>query len=88
MPKGSEIVNAILKGLGRRPTRYVLRYSPTFKYPFRFDLLEVFRCETDGGLVTPTMSQASRPLHAGHHIKDPSLFSVWDVIKIQLRLVR
>lgn len=45
------------------PTRFVERPG---KEP-----LEVFRCETDGGLVT--MSQDSLRRHAGHRMRQPVL---------------
>jgi len=80
-------MNAILKGLGQRPTRYLLRWTPSLKNPFHFDLLEVSRCQTDGGVVTPTMPQRLRPLHAGHRIVDPSHFSIWEFFKVQMRLI-
>lgn len=83
-----EFWTAILKGLGRRPTRYLLRYSPTWIRPFRFDLLEVSRCETDGMVVTANLPQSSRRLHAGHRIKSPKLYSLWEVLMVQLRLIR
>lgn len=88
MATKSEIVNAILKGLGRRPTRFLFRWKPTFSNPFTFDLLEVSKCETDGGVVTPTMPQSLRPLHAGHRIKDPKMYSFWELLQVQLRIIR
>lgn len=87
MTKG-EIVNGVLKGLGRRPTSQLLRWNPSFKHPFQFDLLEVSKCETDGGVVTPTMPQHLRPLHAGHKIGSPKMFSLWELFQVQLRIVR
>lgn len=86
--KGIDIANAVLKGLGRRPTSFLLRWTPSLKKPFQFDLLEVSKCETDGGVVTPTMSQHRRSLHAGHEIKSPKYYSVFDVLKVQLRVIR
>lgn len=84
----AEVVNGILKGLGRRPTSFLLRWSPTFKNPFHFDLVEVSKCETDGGVVTSTMPQYRRSLHAGHHLKNPKYYSIFDVLKVQLRVIR
>lgn len=84
----SEIINGILKGLGRRPTSYLLRWNPSFKNPFYFDLVEVSKCETDGGVVTPTMPQHLRPLHAGHRMKNPKMYSLWELLQVQLRVIR
>lgn len=88
MASRAEIVNAILKGLGRRPTSFLLRWNPTFRNPFHFDLVEVSKCEADGGIVTPTMPQSSRPFHAGHKMRSPNYFSLLDVFKVQLRIIR
>jgi hypothetical protein len=88
MATRSEIVNAILKGLGRRPTSNLLRWSPTWKNPLRFDLIEVSRCRADGGVVPQEMAQHLRPLHAGHHIVSPSHFSFWEFFQVQVRLIR
>lgn len=79
---------AILKGLGIYPTNYLLRWSPTLKNPVRFDLLEVMRCETDGGVVTYNMSQPLRGLHAGHKIKSPQKYSFWEFLLVQIRGIR
>lgn len=84
----TEIVNGILKGLGRRPTSFLFRWNPTFKNPFRFDLLEVSKCETDGGVVTPTMPQHRRSLHAGHEMKSPRYYGLLDLLFVQLRVIR
>ena len=84
----SEIFGAILKGLGRRPTKYLFRWEPTLKNPLKFGLLEVSKCDTDGGVVTPTMPQRLRPIHAGHRIKDPRIYSLFEVLKVQLRVIR
>lgn len=81
-------MNGLLKGLGRRPTSQLLRWSPTFCNPFKLDLLEVSKCETDGGVVTSTMSQSRRAAHAGHKIKSPQYYSLWEVLKVQLRMIR
>lgn len=79
---------AILKGLGRYPTCYLLRWSPSLKNPFRFDLLEVMRCETDGGIVTLNMPQSSRSLHGGHKIKSPSRYTLFELFLVQIRGIR
>lgn len=79
---------AILKGLGRYPTSYLLRWSPTIKDILRFDLLEVMRCETDGGVVTLNMPQSLRSLHGGHKIKSPNRFSLWELFLVQIRGIR
>jgi hypothetical protein len=89
MPSWSEIRTALLKGVGIWPTSFLLRWSPTFKNPFRFDLLEVMKCETDGGIVTLKSAQSPRAaLHAGHRIMNPRCYSAWDFLKVQLRIVR
>jgi len=82
-----EIKNAVLKGLGRRPTSLLIRWAPSWKNPFNFDLLEVSKCEIDGDVVTPTMPQHLRPLHAGHKIGSPKRFTLWEVLQVQLRLI-
>lgn len=79
---------AILKGLGRYPTRYLLRWSPTLKNLLRFDLLEVMRCEADGGVVTLKASQSLLSLHGGHKIKSPCVFSIWELFLVQIRGIR
>ncbi len=87
MASKNEIVNAVLKGLGRRPTSFLLRWSPTLKNLLRFDLVEVSKCEADGGIVTPTMPQSSRAQHAGHKMVTPRYYSLWEVFKVQLRWI-
>lgn len=87
MTKG-DILNAVLKGLGRRPTSFLFRWNPTFRNPFKCDLLEVSKCETDGDVVTSTMSQRRCSLHAGHKIKSPKFYSIFDLLMVQLRLIR
>lgn len=84
----SEWINAILKGIGKRPTSFLLRWSPILRNPFHFDLLEVFRCQTDGGVVTPSTPQHLRPLHGGHRMINPQKYSLWEFLKVQLRLIR
>lgn len=86
MATKTEIVNAVLKGIGRRPTGRLLRWNPTLKSPLQFDLIEVFRCEADGGIVT--MSQSSLGLHPGHRVLTPKYYSLWEWLKVQLRIVR
>jgi hypothetical protein len=90
MPSWSEVRTAIMRGLGFWPTSFLLRWSPTLMKPFRFDLLEVMRCETDGGVVTMRSAQHPRtaPLHAGHYIKNPRVYSLWEWLKVQLRIIR
>jgi hypothetical protein len=88
MATRSEIKNALLKGMGIRPTSFLLRWSPSLKKPFNFDLLEVSRCRTDGGIVTPTMPQSLRHLHSGHYINSPACYSLFDFLKVQIRWVR
>lgn len=89
MPTRSEIVTAILKGIGQKPTSFMLRWSPTFKEPFHFDLLELMRCDTDGGVVTRKLAQSPRAVeHLGHRLKNPSIFSLFDFLKVQLRIIQ
>lgn len=82
------MIEAILKGLGRLPTQYLFRWAPTLKYPFRFDLLEVYRCLADGGIVTLKSAQSPRTGHVGHKVGAPRYYSVLDLIKVQLRIIR
>lgn len=86
--KKAEVVNAILKGLGRKPTGYLLRWSPTLKEPFRFDLLEVWKCNVDGGVVTRKSAQSPLPSHLGHEIGAPKVYSLWELMKVQMRVIR
>lgn len=83
-----EIKNAILKGLGRRPTSFILRWSPTLKNIFNFELLEIMRCDTDGGIVTYKSAQSPVGDHLGHKIKSPGYYSLWEVFQIQLRIIQ
>lgn len=87
MSTKSEIKNAVLKGLGMRPTRFLIRWCPTRKNPFELDLLEILRCETDGGIVTLKSAQSPVGDHLGHKIKSPGYFSIWEFLKVQLRIV-
>lgn len=87
MATRSEITNAILKGIGKRPTSQLLRWSPTWKEPFRFDLVEVSRCRADGGVVTSTMPQHLRPMHGGHYTISPCYFSWLEFLRVQMRLL-
>lgn len=86
--KAIEFINAIRKGIGRRPTSVLLRWCPTFKSPFKFDLIEVRKCEADGGIVTNKIAQSHAGDHLGHRIKSPSYFSLTEFLKIQLRIIR
>lgn len=79
-------VTALMKGTGRWPTGYLFQWSPTFKNPLRFTLLEVSKCNVDGGVVTPTMSQRFRSLHSGHRIGSPKMFTWLEFFKVQLRV--
>ena len=83
-----EIVNAILKGTGIRPTSLLLRWSPTLKNPFRFDLLEVIKCDVDGGVVTLKSAQSPRGSHAGHRLSSPKCYSLFEFLLVQLRVIR
>ena len=84
----SETKNAILKGLGIRPTSLLLRWSPTLRNPFRFDLLEVSKCDSDGEVVTLKGAQSPLGIHAGHHLKNPKVYSLWEFMKVQLRIIQ
>lgn len=86
MVTGSEIVSAILKGTGFRPTSFLLRWAPAWNNPFHFDLVDVIRCEADGGVVT-SKSQRLLALHAGHRLKAPSYYSILEVLKLQIGLI-
>lgn len=80
---------AILKGFGFYPTHYALRYSPTLKNPFRFDLVQLQRCRTDGALLNyENTSLALLSLHPGHFLVDPVTFSLWEFFLIQVRIIR
>lgn len=83
-----EIIHGLMKGLGMKPTRFLLRWSPTFKNPVHFDLLEVMRCDSDGEVMT--YKKASSPLgdHASHRVKSPGRFSFWDVFLVQIRVIQ
>lgn len=87
--KWLELKTAVLKGFGLWPTCYILRWSPTWKEPFRFDLLEVMKCEADGGVVTLKSAQSRRAApHLGHRILSPKCYSFWEVLKVQLRVIQ
>lgn len=83
-----EIKNAVLKGLGIRPTSFLLRWAPSLKDPFHFDLLEVSKCDSDGEIVTRKLAQSPLGTHAGHQLKNPKCYSVFEVMKVQLRIIR
>lgn len=88
MIKWSELKTGILKGIGCRPTRFLLRWSPIIRNPFRFDLLEVMKCESDGGVVTLKSAQSPLGLHAGHRILSPRCYGLFDFMKVQMRIIR
>lgn len=74
-----EYLSAYKKALGLFvPTNYVWR-------PFG-ELLEIDRCEADGDLVTN--SQESTSAHVGHRLKAPTRISIFELIKIWLRIIR
>lgn len=74
-----EYLNAYLKVAGIFvPTRYIWR-------PFG-ELLEVDRCDADGGLVS--YSQRSLSRHAGHQMRSPVIISVFEMILIWVRIIR
>lgn len=81
-----QLVTGFMKGTGRWPTSLMLQWAPTFKNPLRFILLDVSKCNVDGGVVTKVMSQRLRSLHSGHRIGSPKMFTWWEFIKVQLRV--
>jgi len=84
-----EIKSAILKGLGRRPTFYLLRWEPTKDNWFRFGLVEIMKCSADGGVVTNKSAQSPRGAdHLGHRILSPNCWSFWTFLKVQLRIIQ
>lgn len=83
-----EMINGVLKGLGRRPTRYLFRWSPTLKALLNFDLLEVMRCGSDGEIVTYKSAQSSLGTHASHTVKSPGRFSLLEFLMVQMRIIR
>lgn len=83
-----EIMNAVLRGLGIRPTFFLLRWNPTLKNPFHFDLVEIMKCSADGGIVTNKSAQSPRGEHLGHRILSPNYFGFLDFLKVQLRIIR
>lgn len=88
MTTKAEILNAVLRGLGRRPTFFLLRWSPSWKNPLKFDLLEVAKCSVDGGIVTNKSAQSPRGDHLGHQIKSPKYYSLWELLMVQLRVIK
>lgn len=88
MASRGEIVNAVLKGIGFRPTCFLLRWSPTLKNWFRFTLLEVMKCDADGGIVTLKSAQSPVGTHSGHKIKSPQCYSLFQFLLVQLRVIR
>jgi hypothetical protein len=89
MATRAEIWNAVLKGLGLRPTFYLLRWVPTLKAPFHFDLVEIMKCSADGGIVTRASAQSPRGAdHLGHRILSPNYWGLWTWLKVQLRVIR
>lgn len=89
MASWAEIRTAISKGCGFKPTSFLLRWSPSFRNPIHFDLVEVSKCEADGGIVTRKLAQSPRAVeHLGHRIKSPGYFSFWTFLKVQLRMIQ
>lgn len=88
MASRAETMNAVLKGLGVRPTNHLLRWEPALKTPFQFGLLEVMRCDADGEVVTRKSAQSPLGTHLGHRIKSPQRFGLWDWLKVQMRIIR
>ena len=84
----AELINGLMKGLGKRPTRYLFRWCPTLKNPVQFDLLEVMRCDTDGEMMT--YKKAASPLgnHASHKVKSPGRFSLMELLMVQMRIIQ
>lgn len=89
MATRDEIKTALMRGTGQWPTSYLLRWAPRFNSPLRFDLLEVSRCEVDGGIVTRKLAHSPRlALHLGHRIRNPQRYSFWEWLKVQLRIIQ
>jgi hypothetical protein len=89
MPRWFELKTALMKGFGLWPTSYLLRWSPSWKNPLKFDLLEVMKCEADGGVVTFKSAQSLRAApHLGHRIVNPRCYTLWELLQVQLRLIR
>jgi len=55
------------------------------KLPFR-DPIEVFRCDTCGGLVVG--SDNSLRCHAGHYLKQPCRISLFEYLQLLLGIIR
>lgn len=83
-----ELWTAILKGTGFLPTKYLWAWTPSFKNPFNFELVEVQRCETDGTAFGTKMPQSSRRLHGGHKFKQPKKYSLWELFLVQIREIK
>lgn len=82
-------MNAILRGLGLRPTFFLLRWNPTWKNPFCFDLLEIMKCSADGGIVTLKSARSPRGAdHLGHRILSPNYWGFLTFLKVQLRVIQ
>lgn len=85
----TQIKRALFKGIGVYPTHYAIRWSPSFKNPFNLDLIELQRCQTDGVLLScKNNSEALLSLHAGHQLKDPVTFSLWEFFLVQIRWIK
>lgn len=73
-----EYVSAYIKAAGIFfPTKYVWR-------PFG-ELLELDRCDVDGGLVTN--SQRSLSHHLGHRMHQPVKIKLWEMLLIWTRII-
>lgn len=74
-----DICSAYIKVIGIFvPTRYIWR-------PFG-ELLEVDRCAVDGEVVTNSQGSLSR--HAGHRMHQPVKISLFEMLKIWVRIIR
>lgn len=75
MAKISEYIEAGLRLVGRKTTRYVW-------IPF-MGIVEVDRCSTDGGLVLST--QDSLRLHPGHRMQSPCRIGIFELVWLWIR---
>lgn len=88
MATKAEVTTALLKGFGRLPTSYLLRWTPTWKHPIAFDLVEVMKCDADGETVSRKLAQSPHAVHhLGHQLKSPQRYGLWDVFRVQMRLI-
>lgn len=73
-----DYLEAGLRLVGILPTRYIY-------VPFK-GIVEIDRCDTDGGIVTD--SQSSLSGHVGHRLKHPGKVSFFEVFLMWVRIIR